>query len=253
MMEGILQLKNVTKRFGGLKAVDGVSFNLTKGIITSLIGPNGAGKTTIFNLISGFIRPDNGSIYYNGTRIDNLSPWEIAELGVGRLFQEVRVFNRLTVLENVLLARKRQPGENPLASLFLRNRSLGFEEKNLEGAKKWIEFVGLKQKANSLAEDLSYGQQKLLAIARLLAGNSDLLLLDEPTAGVHPVMAKSILKVIRDLVNEGKTAIVIEHNMRVVADISDWIYLLNEGKIVTFGKPQEVLDDPVLKEVYLGV
>ena len=249
----VLRIKDVTKSFGGLCAVDGLSLNFMQGRITSLIGPNGAGKTTLFNLINGFLKPDEGEIWCNGTRIDRLPTWRIAKLGIGRLFQDVRVFNKLTALENVLLAAREQSGENPLAIFLQRKRTREDEKKNVENARRWLDWVKLSDIENTLAENLSYGQQKLLAIARLLAGGSDLLLLDEPTAGVNPVMTKSILSVIRKLVDEGRTAVVIEHNMTVVLDISDWVFFMDHGRVTAFGRPKDVLGDPAVRAAYLGV
>ena len=248
-----MELQDVTKSFGGLVAVDKVSLTFSKGKITGLIGPNGAGKTTIFNLISGFLKPDSGSIILNGRRIDGLPPWEIANLGIGRLFQDVRAFGKLTALENVLLAKNPQPGENPLISLFRRRKVLEIERENLKEARRWLEFVGLWEQRDTLAENLSYGQQKLLTIARLLNGGFEVLLLDEPTAGVHPKMVRSVLDVIRRLTDEGKTVIVTEHNMGVITEISDWVYFLNEGKVVSFGLPQEVLGNPEVRRTYIGL
>jgi ABC-type branched-subunit amino acid transport system ATPase component len=249
----VLELRDVTKSFGGLVAVDSASLAFSKGKITGLIGPNGAGKTTIFNIITGFLKPDAGTINLNGYAINGLHPWQIAQLGIGRLFQDVRVFDKLTALENVLLAKKEQPGENPLVSLFRRKTALDVEKKNMDEARKWLEFVGLEEKEDSLAENLSYGQQKLLAIARLLAGGFEVLLLDEPTAGINPQMVKSVLDVIRRLAQEGKTVVVIEHNMSVIMEISDWVYFMDEGKVVTFGLPREILGDPEVRKVYIGV
>ena len=252
-MGEMLELQDVTKSFGGLVAVDKVSLTFSKGKITGLIGPNGAGKTTIFNLISGFLKPDSGSIILDGRRIDGLPPWEIANLGIGRLFQDVRAFGKLTVLENVLLAKNPQPGESPLTSLFKRKKVLELEKENLKEARRWLKFVGLWDQRNTLAENLSYGQQKLLTIARLLNGRFEVLLLDEPTAGVHPKMVRSILEVIRRLTEEGKAVIVTEHNMGVIAEISDWVYFLSEGKLVSSGPPQEVLEDPEVRRSYIGI
>ena len=248
-----MELQKVTKSFGGLVAVNEVSMAFSRGRITGLIGPNGAGKTTIFNLISGFLKPDSGSIILDGRRIDGLPPWEVANLGVGRLFQDVRVFGKLTALENVLLAKNPQPGENPLISLFRRRKALRVERDNLEEAKRWLEFVGLWEQKVTPAESLSYGQQKLLTIARLLNGGFEVLLLDEPTAGVHPKMVRSVLDVIRRLTDEGKTVIVTEHNMGVITEICDWVYFLNEGKVISFGLPQEVLGDPEVRRTYIGL
>lgn len=249
----VLELKDVTKSFGGLVAVDRASLAFFKGKITGLIGPNGAGKTTLFNLITGFLKPDDGTIHFNGYTTNGLPPWHIAQLGIGRLFQDVRVFDKLTALENVLLARKEQPGENPLISLFRRKNAFNVEKRNLEEAKRWLKFVELEKKEETLAENLSYGQQKLLAIARLLAGGFEVLLLDEPTAGINPKMVKSVLGVIRRLAQEGKTVVVIEHNMSVIMEISDWVYFMDEGKVVTFGLPKEILGDPEVRKAYIGI
>ncbi|MCK4429716.1 MAG: ABC transporter ATP-binding protein [Candidatus Aminicenantes bacterium] len=249
----ILELKSVNKSFGALKAVDNLSVAIPEGKITSLIGPNGAGKTTIFNIISGFIKADKGAIFYQGEKINNNSPYQIACMGIGRLFQDVRVFDKLSVLDNVLLAKEDQPGENPFISLFNRKKMRSFEESNLIKAREWIEFVGLSEKEESLAEDLSFGQQKLLSLSRLLAGDSNLMLLDEPASGVHPAMLKDILSILKGLTRKGRTIILIEHDMRVVNEISDWVILLNSGKLVSFGLPDEIMNDEVLKEVYLGV
>lgn len=249
----ILELKDVTKRFDGLIAVENASLVFSKGKITGLIGPNGAGKTTLFNLITGFLKPDTGTICFNNYTIDGLPPWRIAQLGIGKLFQDVRIFHKLTVLENVLLARKEQPGEKPFISLFRRRRAIDVEKMNIDEARNWIKFVELGEREDSLAEDLSYGQQKLLVIARLLAGGFEVLLLDEPTAGVNPRMIKSVLDVIKRMAQAGKTLVVIEHNMSVIAEISDWVYFMDDGKVITFGKPQEILEDPEVRKAYLGV
>lgn len=250
---GAVEVRSVTKYFGGLAAVNEASLIFLPGRVTGLIGPNGAGKTTLFNLISGFLKPDGGEIWLDGTRIDRLPPWRIAQLGVGRLFQDVRVYDRLTVLDNVMLARRGLKGENPLFSLLRRRAVKREEEENSEEARRWLEFVGLAEKEGSLAENLSYGQQKLLSLARLFAGGFDVLLLDEPTAGVHPRMIKPILDLIRRMAEEGKTVVVIEHNMSVIADASDWVYFMNEGRVIAFGTPDEVLGDPEVKRAYLGM
>ncbi len=252
-MERALELQNVTKRFGGLIAVDKVSLTFSRGKITGLIGPNGAGKTTIFNLISGFLKPDSGSVDLNGQRINGLLPWRIARLGVGRLFQDVRVFNKLTTLDNVLLSKKKQPGENPLVSLLRRKEAFKVEKENMEEAERWLEFVKLLEQRNTLAENLSHGQQKLLTIARLLNGGFDILLLDEPTAGVHPGMIEAVLRVVKRLTEESKTVVITEHNMGVIMEISDWVYFLNEGKVASFGLPEDVLGDPEVRKTYIGI
>jgi ABC-type branched-subunit amino acid transport system ATPase component len=249
----ILALHNLTESFDGLKAVDSVTLEFAKGKITALVGPNGAGKTTLFNLINGLLKPDRGEIYFESNRIEGLPRWEIARLGIGRLFQDVRVFNKLSVLENVLLGRLFHPGEFPLNVLFSHGKVAKVEKENLEEARHWIEFVGLSGKENSPAEAISFGQQKLLAFARLLAGGHKLLLLDEPTAGVNPIMIRSLLDLIMKIVETGRTIVFIEHNMTVVFDIADWVYFLDEGKIVSFGLPGDVLGDSEIRRAYLGI
>ncbi len=249
----ILELKNLTKSFGGVKAVDDVNVEFEQGKITCLIGPNGAGKTTIFNLISGFIKLDSGEIYYKNTRIDKKNPWEIANSGIGRLFQDIRVFNKLTVFENVLTAIPKQTGGQFWESLIFRKRIKRETAENTQKVLELLDFVKLGDKKNDFAENLSYGQQKLLSIARLLAMESDLLLLDEPTAGVHPMLIKSILELIKSLAASGKTVILIEHNINAVLETGDWVYLFDGGKDVVFGSPSEVLNDPTTREIYLGI
>jgi len=251
--EAILRMSNLTKSFEGLKVVDLESIEIVSGRITGLIGPNGAGKTTIFNLISGLLRPDRGEIWFEDRRIDTLPPWEIARMGIGRLFQDIRIFRKLSVLDNILLGDPNHPGENPL-NLFLDYRNIiRIERKNLKETEYWIEFVGLKGKERSPAGSLSFGQQKLLAIARLISGGHKLLLLDEPTAGVNPMMIKQILSLIERIAKEGKTVLFIEHNMNVVLEIADWVYFLDEGRVTSFGRPQEVLGDPEVRKMYLGL
>jgi len=251
-MEDKLALSEISKSFGGVKAVDKVSIDFIPGKITGLIGPNGAGKTTIFNLVGGFIKPDEGGIYWKGEKITGFPPWIIVRKGIGRLFQDVRVFRKISVLENVLLG-KQNSGEYPLNLLFRNKKIKVYEKENLKEAKYWIKFVGLEGKESSLAENLSYGQQKLLAIARLLIGGNEILLFDEPTAGINPTMTKNLLSLIKKIVKDGKTVIFIEHNMNVVMEIANWVYFLDEGKMTAFGLPEDVLENPEIRLAYLGL
>ncbi|MCD6407871.1 ABC transporter ATP-binding protein [bacterium] len=252
MEEKILVLKGVSKSFGGIKAVDRVEMGFTKGKITALIGPNGAGKTTIFNLINGFLKPDEGEIYFKNENITGLPPWEIAKRGIGRLFQDIRVFKKMSVLENVILGAK-NIGENP-ANIALKRKTIYKSEKEeREKAEEWLKFVGLVEKKNLFAEELSYGQQKLLAIARLLIVNYELLLLDEPTAGIHPEMIKNLMNLIKRIVETGRTVIFIEHKMNVVVELAEWVYFLDEGKTVGFGRPDEILGNREIRMAYLGL
>ena len=253
MAEVTLECRNLVKTFGGVRAIDDLSVTFEAGRITALIGPNGAGKTTLFHLITGALRPDAGEILYRERRIDHLPPWRIAQLGIGRLFQDVRVFNKLTVLENVLVAFRGQSGENPLNSLLRRSAINRQERANVEEARRRLDFVGLGGLSAARGEDLSHGQQKLLALARLLAADADVFLLDEPTSGVNPEMVDTLLDLIRRLAGEGKTVVVIEHNMDVVMEIANWVYFMDEGEIVAFGLPDEILGDREVRAAYLGL
>jgi ABC-type branched-subunit amino acid transport system ATPase component len=247
-----LGLQNVKKAFGGVLAVDGASLEFAEGKVSALIGPNGAGKTTIFNLISGLLCPTEGDVYYDGKKISGLAPWRISQLGVGRLFQDVRVFDRLTVRDNISVAFKGQKGENAIMSI-IKRREVGREEQALRGrVEALLESVGLAGREDELAVNLSYGQQKL-ALARLVAADMDVLLLDEPTAGVNPRMVDKILELVRKVVGEGKTVIIIEHNMNVVREHVDFAFFMNEGRVALSGEPNAVLNTPQVKTAYLGM
>lgn len=249
----LLQLKCITKSFDGLTVIDDLSASFERGKVTGLVGPNGAGKTTLFNVIAGVLTPDRGEIVLSGTSLNALNAWQRAQFGIGRLWQDVRVFEKLTVLENVLVARKGHPGEG-IRNNFLRNRTVSrFERENLEYARRWLDSVGLSREEGALAGSLSFGQQKLLAIARLLANDATLLLLDEPTSGIHPDLIGSILTVIRKIAQDGKTIIVIEHNFGLVRGIADWLHVMHKGRIEVSGRAEEVAQDPLLREVYLGI
>lgn len=249
----ILEIKNLVKSFNGIKAVNNVSLSINSGTITSIIGPNGAGKTTLFNLINGLLSQDSGQIYYKNKLIDNYPQWDRAMLGIGRLWQDIRLFKNMTVLENLLVAKKHQPGEQILKTLFLRSRVTNIEKENVEYAERILNVINLESKRNCLAKDLSYGEQRLVAIGRLLMNDSDLLLLDEPFAGINPIMIEKISALIKKLIEQGKTILMIEHNVPKALSISDFVYVMNEGKIALFGLPQEISNDPQLKDIYVGV
>jgi len=254
-----LEIDNLKKRFGGVTALEDVSLEFAPGSVTAIIGPNGAGKTTLFNVVAGYLLPDSGNVCltddgYETTAektLIGLPPHEIAWNGVGVLFQDVRVFERLSTLDNVATGVKGQQGENPLTCLLMRGRVLKNESNTLEIAKRFLNYVGLDDVAHLWAGQLSYGQQKLVGLARLLAGNSQILLLDEPTSGVHPDMIAKILGLIQQLAgNDGKTVVMIEHNLNVVKSVGDWVYLMANGKVEVFGKPEEVLRDSTLQEIF---
>jgi branched-chain amino acid transport system ATP-binding protein len=245
----ILKLENIGRSFDGLRTVDGLSLNIEAGRISAIIGPNGAGKTTLFNLICGFLYPDSGRIIYQGNDITLLPPWERASSGIGRLFQDIRVFKKLTLLENLLVTFN-DGSENPFKAVFGRRN--GKEAKMIETSTKWLDFVGLIGMKDDFAEKLSWGQQKLLSIARLLCGNFDLLLIDEPVSGVNPAMADIILGKVKELKSFGKTVVVVEHDMTAVKTVSDYVYFMDSGKITASGLPEVVLNNREVMENYIG-
>jgi ABC-type branched-subunit amino acid transport system ATPase component len=254
MKNQLLSVDNISKHFDGVHAVEHVSLILEPQRIFALIGPNGSGKTTLFNLLNGFLRPDEGTILYKGQGIARCSPWNVAKMGIGRLFQDVRVFPKMTVLDNMLVAAQGNSGESWWRPIF-QNRQVRRQEGEIrKKALKWLEFVDLIEHSLMYAEDLSYGQQKLLAIARLLMSGADILLLDEPSAGVHPIMVESIFNLIRRMVDyEGKTVFFIEHDLETVSKIADWVYYMNQGHLVAQGELDVVLNAPSVKSFYSGM
>jgi len=250
-MNPILEVRDIYKNSDGIKAVDGFSLSIEGGKIISLIGPNGAGKTTVFNIITGFIEPERGSIYYKGNPILGMPPYRIANLGIARTFQNLRVLDKLTVLENVLLARKEQRGEKIWNAIWRSKGQKKEENKNRERAMTLLKFVGLSGKGEDLAEELSYGQQKLLTIACNLSAEPDLLLLDEPVAGLHPTMISKMLSMIEDLSKKGKTIFLIEHNLEAVMEVSHSVIVMDEGRKIIEGDPQIIREDPEVIEAYL--
>jgi len=226
----ILKINKLEKAFGGVKAVNKCSFEVKKNTITSLIGPNGAGKTTVFNLISGIIKPDKGSIRFHKEELVGKKPYQIAREGISRTFQLSRLFNNLTIKDNLKLAGAETDEEMDAA----------------------LKLVHVKQPLTKLAGELSYGQQKLLEIARAMMHGQELLMLDEPTAGVNPKVRQELKVILRNIKQMGKTILLIEHDMDFVMDLSDEVVVLNEGKVLKVGKPKSVRRDPKVLEAYLG-
>ncbi len=248
----MLEVGRLVKEFGGLRAVDGVSFTLRANTITGLIGPNGAGKTTLFNTIAGVHRPDSGTISFLGRSIGGLAPHRIFDEGLVRTFQIPRPFAGMTVLENCMLVPQRQAGERFWNNWFARGRVAGEERAIRERAREVLDFVGLSRLAGEFARNLSGGQQKLLELARVLMSEPKLVLLDEPGAGVNPTLLMTIVDKLRELHERGITFLVIEHNMDLVMNLCDPILVMAQGKLLLEGPPQAVRSDPRVLEAYLG-
>jgi branched-chain amino acid transport system permease protein len=249
----LLTVHGIVKDFGGIRALDDLSLAFPEGRITGLIGPNGAGKTTAFNVITGFVEPDAGSVLYRGRELRGLKPSEIARLGIVRSFQDLRLFPRMTVLDNVRVALPGQRGERLLFTFLGALQSVRDDRRNLDRAYELLAFVGLVDRAREVAEDLSYAEQKLLALARLLATEADLLLLDEPASGLDPASIETLMALIRRLPEYGKTICVIEHNFDLIKELADPVVFLNQGRAIAAGTPDEIVTDSQLADLYFGV
>lgn len=249
---GILSTHSVTKTFGGIRAVDRCTISIQPGGIAGLIGPNGAGKTTLFNLIMGLYAPEEGTISLRGTRIDGLPPSDIVAKGIVKTFQIPREFRGLTVVENLLVVQPNQPGEGPLASLLGRRHTWDYESRIREKAKDILALVELAYLSDAYASDLSGGQKKLLELARALMADPQIVLLDEPVAGVNPTLTGKLLKILEDLRDEGKTFFLIEHDMDVVMSRCDHVIAMHQGRPIAQGSPEEVRHDDRVIDAYLG-
>ena len=253
MATPVLEMQNVEKNFGGVRAIDNFSVMLEPGKIHGLIGPNGAGKTTIFNNITGIYAPDSGKIIFNGTDITGSAPHRVAQLGIGRTFQNIRLFSNLSVLSNVVIASNLDATYN-LADAMFKTKKYKEREKHLEEkAMDLLEVVGLADKANEQASSLPYGHQRKLEIARAMALDPKLLLLDEPAAGMNPNETQELMDTIRFVRDHfNMTILLIEHDMKLVGGICEELTVLNFGQVLCQGETAKVLKDPAVVTAYLG-
>lgn len=252
MAESLLQIQDVSKTFGELRAVDKVTLDIRPGSITGLIGPNGAGKSTLFNLIAGELKPASGSVHLCGREITSMTPDHRFVEGVGRTFQIPKPFKRMSVLENVMLAPLQQKGETILGAVFGRRQVREQEAQIRKRALEVLDFVTLRSLADHPAGKISGGQMKLLELARVLMGDPQLILLDEPAAGVNPALTEVLIQKIEELNRDGKTFLIIEHDMDFVMQHCDPVIAMAEGRIVFQGTAQEAQSNSLLLDAYLG-
>jgi len=252
MPDSLLEIRSLSRSFGGLKAVDEVSFAVPAGAIKSVIGPNGAGKTTLFNLISGMLACDSGTVLQNGREISGFQPHRIAELGISRTFQTTKLFSRMSVLENVMVGRHTRTKAGFLAGVLNLPWTWKEEREIRERSLELLDSLGLADAAGELASNLPFGRQRLLEIARALATEPSLLMLDEPAAGLNIYETREMADLVLKIRGWGISVLLVEHDMSLVMDISDEIVVLNYGRKVAEGEPAEIQRDPEVIRIYLG-
>jgi len=239
-------------QFGGLLAVDNVTFHVDQGEIVSLIGPNGAGKTTVFNMLTGVYEIASGAISFEGKTISGMKPQEIVDIGISRTFQNLRLFPKMRVIENVLVGTHIRTRYHFWDAVFRTPRFRKEEAERTLRAIEILESIGMGQHMDNYAKNLPYGEQRKVEIARAIATDAKLILLDEPAAGMNPQESEELMRFIRELRGNGYTILLIEHDMSVVMNISDRIYVLDHGKLIAHGLPEEVANNPAVVEAYLG-
>ena len=245
----MLKVNNLKRYFGGVKAVDDCSFFVKEKTITALIGPNGAGKSTVFNLISGVLKAESGGITFKNKNLTNMTPEKISNNGISRLFQQSRLFNNLTIKENLLLALDNDDTLF-LKNLFGRNKITKEKEEKVTSI---LKLVQMDRFVNSSAQNLSYGQKRLIELARTILNPHKFIMLDEPVAGVNPKLRALIAEILLKLKEEGETFLLIEHDMNFTLGIADEVIVMDEGRVIAEGSPEEIRNNPIVLEAYLGV
>ncbi len=248
----LLEIDHLCLSFGGLKATNDVTMHMEEGKISGLIGPNGAGKTTFFNLISGVYKPDSGTITFDGKRIDGMKPYQINQAGIARTYQVINLFRKMSVLDNVLVGMHPQLKSGFFQSMLHVKKERAEEKTAHDKAYEWLKFVNLEDSAKAEAGSLSYGQQRLLEIVRGLASNPKLILLDEPAAGMNSKEKEDLNVLLRKIIASGVTILIVEHDMKLVMDVTDRLFVLNYGKKLAEGTPEEIQNNPEVIAAYLG-